>query len=90
MKRAKATRRQDLPVKENVYGAMTLAELSEAQEKEFQLTQQDIKMERTKDKKNSLESFIYETRNKVIDKTAMSDSGNQVWWITFLEKISES
>lgn len=62
MKRA---RRQDLPVCENVYGSLTLAELSEAQQKELELAQQDLLVERTKDRKNSLESYVYETRNKV-------------------------
>lgn len=44
---------------------MTLMELSQAQEKECQLAEQDIKVERTKDKKNTLEAYVYETRNKV-------------------------
>lgn len=50
---------------ENTYGGMTKAEILEAQEKEFQLTQQDRTMELTKDKKNSLESYVYEMRTKV-------------------------
>lgn len=62
MKRA---RRQDLPVSENVYGSLTFAELSEAQQKELKLVQQDLAVERTKDRKNSLESYVYDTRNKV-------------------------
>lgn len=44
---------------------MTKAELSEAQEKELQLGQQDRIMEQTKDKKNALESYVYDMRNKV-------------------------
>lgn len=44
---------------------MTMAELSEAQQKEIQLAQQDRTMEQTKDKKNALESYVYEMRNKV-------------------------
>lgn len=58
--------RQDIPVSESVHGGMTWVELSEAQTKELQLTQQDIKMERTQEKKNLLESYVYETRTKVI------------------------
>lgn len=50
---------------ENIYGGMTKAEIMEAQEKELQLTQQDRAMELTKDKKNSLESYVYEMRSKV-------------------------
>jgi heat shock 70kDa protein 4 len=52
-------------VSENVYGGMTKAEVTEAQEKERQLMQQDITMELTKDKRNSLESYVYDVRNKV-------------------------
>ncbi|KAK4491938.1 hypothetical protein RD792_002720 [Penstemon davidsonii] len=65
MRRLKAIRRQDIFIDENDYGGMTPDELSQAQEKELQLAQQDIKMERTKDKKNALESYVYETRNKI-------------------------
>ncbi|XP_068311127.1 heat shock 70 kDa protein 16-like isoform X4 [Pyrus communis] len=60
----KATRRLEIPVSESIYGGMTNAELSEAQEKELQLAQQDRIMEQTKDKKNALESYVYEMRNK--------------------------
>ncbi|KAL6990790.1 hypothetical protein U1Q18_008912 [Sarracenia purpurea var. burkii] len=67
MKKGKPIRRQDLPVSENVYGGMTKAELSQAQEKELQMVQQDIKIEQTKDKKNMLESYVYETRSKLLD-----------------------
>ncbi|KAL3850865.1 hypothetical protein ACJIZ3_012747 [Penstemon smallii] len=65
IRRLKAIRRQDIFIDENDYGGMTPDELSKAQEKELQLAQQDIKMERTKDKKNALESYVYETRNKI-------------------------
>lgn len=68
-KTGKSIRRQDLPVTENVYGGMTKEELSQAQEKELQLVQQDIKVEQTKDKKNLLESYVYETRNKVLPES---------------------
>ncbi len=44
---------------------MTKDELSEAQEKEIQLTQQDRAVELTKDRKNALESYVYDMRNKV-------------------------
>lgn len=61
----KASRRLHVPVSENIYGGMTKAEIMEAQERELQLTQQDRTMELTKDKKNSLESYVYEMRSKV-------------------------
>lgn len=44
---------------------MTNAEITEAQEKEHQLTEQDKTMELTKNKRNSLESYVYDMRNKV-------------------------
>ncbi|KAK2974814.1 hypothetical protein RJ640_005598, partial [Escallonia rubra] len=66
MIRSKALR-QDISVSENVCGAMSRAELSQAQDKELQLAQQDTKMEQTKDKKNTLESYVYETRSKILN-----------------------
>lgn len=65
MRKHKSTRRHEIPVSENIYGGMTEAELSEAQEKEIQLTQQDRTVEQTKEKKNALESYVYDMRNKV-------------------------
>lgn len=44
---------------------MTMAEISEACEKEQQLARLDRIMELTKEKKNSLESYVYEMRSKV-------------------------
>lgn len=63
----KATKRQDLPIIENAYGQMTKADFLQAQEKELQLAQQDIKIERTKEKRNTLESYVYEMRSKLFD-----------------------
>lgn len=59
------TRRLEILVSESIYGGMTEAELSDAQEKETQLAQQDRAMEQTKYKKNALESYVYDMRNKV-------------------------
>lgn len=44
---------------------MGQGELCQAKEKELKLAEQDIKMERTKERKNALEAYVYETRNKV-------------------------
>ncbi|KAK1582396.1 hypothetical protein Q3G72_014566 [Acer saccharum] len=63
----KASRRLEIPVSENVYGGMTGAELSKAQEREVQLAQQDRTIEQTKEKKNALESYVYEMRNKLFN-----------------------
>ncbi|XP_042066978.1 heat shock 70 kDa protein 16-like isoform X1 [Salvia splendens] len=67
MRRLMAVRRQNILVDENIYGGMAPDELCRAQEKELQFTQQDINMERTKEKKNALEAYVYETRNKLLD-----------------------
>lgn len=64
-RKGKLTNRQEITINESVYSDMTKADLSEAIQRELQLVQQDIKMERTKDKKNSLESYVYEMRDKV-------------------------
>ena len=47
---------------------MTMEKISEAHEKELQLAQQDRAVELTKEKKNTLESYVYETRSKVLVK----------------------
>ncbi|KAF8391557.1 hypothetical protein HHK36_023863 [Tetracentron sinense] len=67
IRKVRATRRIEIPVSENIYSGMTKAELSEAQERELQLAQQDRYMEHTKDKKNALESYVYEMRNKLLE-----------------------
>ncbi|GFP97031.1 heat shock 70 kDa protein 16 [Phtheirospermum japonicum] len=67
IRRLKAIRRQDIFIDENANGGMTQGELSQAQEKELQLAQQDINMERTKEKKNALEAYVYETRNRLLN-----------------------
>ncbi|KAL5101321.1 hypothetical protein RYX36_005648 [Vicia faba] len=63
----KADKRVHVPVSESIYGGMTNAEITEAQEKECQLTEQDKIMELTKDKRNSLESYVYDMRNKLFN-----------------------
>ncbi|GAV72932.1 HSP70 domain-containing protein [Cephalotus follicularis] len=63
----KASRRLYIPISENIYGGMTKDELIEAQEKELHLAQQDRTIEQTKEKKNALESYVYEMRNKLFN-----------------------
>uniref|UniRef100_A0A0D9WTA4 Heat shock 70 kDa protein 16 n=1 Tax=Leersia perrieri TaxID=77586 RepID=A0A0D9WTA4_9ORYZ len=60
--------RQDLPIIESIYGAMSKQELLEAQEQEQQLAYQDKLVEQTKDRKNALESYVYDTRNKLSER----------------------
>ncbi|TKY46872.1 Heat shock 70 kDa protein 16 [Spatholobus suberectus] len=63
----KANRRLNVPVNENICGGMTKAEIAEAREKELQLAQQDRIVEQTKEKKNTLESYVYDMRNKLFN-----------------------
>ncbi|TVU08560.1 hypothetical protein EJB05_41969 [Eragrostis curvula] len=64
----RSIQRQNLPIVEYIYGAMNQQELLEAQEQEQQLAYQDKLMERTKDRKNALESYVYDTRNKLSER----------------------
>jgi heat shock 70kDa protein 4 len=48
-----------------VYGGMSREDFQKAQETERQLQQQDLLMEQTRDRKNQLESYVYDIRNKV-------------------------
>ncbi|KAK2387239.1 heat shock protein 70 (Hsp 70) family protein [Trifolium repens] len=63
----KANKWITIPVNEDIYGGMTTAEISEAHDKELQLAQQDRAVELTKEKKNTLESYVYETRSKLFN-----------------------
>ncbi|GJM97671.1 hypothetical protein PR202_ga14613 [Eleusine coracana subsp. coracana] len=64
----RSIQRQNLPIIEYIYGAMSKQELLEAEEQEQQLAYQDKLMERTKDRKNALESYVYDTRNKLSER----------------------
>ncbi|KAK9074264.1 hypothetical protein SSX86_006861 [Deinandra increscens subsp. villosa] len=55
----------NLSISENLEYASTNDELREAKEKEKKLVQQDVKVEETKDQRNTLESFVYDTRSKL-------------------------
>ncbi|XP_072994402.1 heat shock 70 kDa protein 16 [Typha latifolia] len=68
IKRERESRRLDLPVKETIYGGMTKEELREGQEQERQLAYQDKLMELTKDRKNALEAYVYDIRNKLFER----------------------
>jgi heat shock protein 4 len=50
VRKSKVVKRLDIPVSESVFGGMAKAELSEAEKKEHQLVQQDLKMENAKEK----------------------------------------
>ncbi|KAH0457383.1 hypothetical protein IEQ34_012698 [Dendrobium chrysotoxum] len=51
-------------VAEVVYGALASTDLQKAVEKEFEMALQDRVMEETKDRKNAVEAYVYDMRNK--------------------------
>ncbi|PKA64524.1 Heat shock 70 kDa protein 14 [Apostasia shenzhenica] len=63
----KKVKKINVPVAEVVYGAMALADVQKAIEKEFEMALQDRVMEETKDRKNAVESYVYDMRNKLHD-----------------------
>ncbi|KAI4325286.1 hypothetical protein MLD38_030698 [Melastoma candidum] len=70
--KAEASKRKvkktNLPVTELIYGGLSRGDLQAAIEKEFEMALQDRVMEETKDKKNAVEAYVYEMRNKLNDK----------------------
>ncbi|CAH1425533.1 unnamed protein product [Lactuca virosa] len=64
----KKVKKSNIPVSEVVYGAMLPADVQKAVEKEFEMALQDRVMEETKDKKNAVEAYVYDMRNKLHDK----------------------
>ncbi|XP_060191824.1 heat shock 70 kDa protein 15-like [Lycium barbarum] len=61
----KKVKKTFVPVTKIVYGAMAAADVQKAVEKGFEMALQDHVMEETKDKKNVVESYVYDMRNKV-------------------------
>ncbi|KAG8379927.1 hypothetical protein BUALT_Bualt07G0140600 [Buddleja alternifolia] len=64
----KKVKKTNVPVSEVVYGGMSAADVQNALEKEYEMALQDRVMEETKDKKNAVESYVYDMRNKLHDK----------------------
>ncbi|KAJ0698212.1 putative Heat shock protein 70 family [Helianthus annuus] len=64
----KKVKKSNITVSEMVYGAMLAADVQKAVEKEFEMALQDRVMEETKDKKNAVEAYVYDMRNKLHDK----------------------
>ncbi|KAE9616148.1 hypothetical protein Lal_00017243 [Lupinus albus] len=64
----KKVKKTNIPVAELVYGAMSHVDVQKAVEKEFEMALQDRVMEETKDKKNAVEAYVYDMRNKLNDK----------------------
>ncbi|KVH89623.1 heat shock 70 kDa protein 16-like [Cynara cardunculus var. scolymus] len=59
-------RRQNVAVSEKFYATTTRDELRHAQETEQKLAYQDMKVEQTKEKRNTLESYVYDARSKIL------------------------
>ncbi|XP_065865950.1 heat shock 70 kDa protein 15 [Euphorbia lathyris] len=64
----KKVRKTNIPVAEIVYGGMPPDDVQKAIEKEFEMALQDRVMEETKDRKNAVEAYVYDMRNKLNDK----------------------
>ncbi|TKY64506.1 Heat shock 70 kDa protein 14 [Spatholobus suberectus] len=64
----KKVKKTNIPVAEIVYGAMVPVDVQKAVEREFEMALQDRVMEETKDKKNAVEAYVYDMRNKLNDK----------------------
>ncbi|XP_058111130.1 heat shock 70 kDa protein 14-like [Magnolia sinica] len=64
----KKVKKLNIPVAELVYGGMVPVDVQKAVEKEFEMALQDRVMEETKDKKNAVEAYVYDMRNKLHDK----------------------
>ncbi|GLJ18034.1 hypothetical protein SUGI_0318230 [Cryptomeria japonica] len=64
----KKTKKIELPLAEIIYGGLERAELQKAAEKEFEMALQDRIMEETKEKKNAVEAYVYDMRNKLYEK----------------------
>ncbi|PIN04454.1 Molecular chaperones HSP105/HSP110/SSE1, HSP70 superfamily [Handroanthus impetiginosus] len=64
----KKVKKTNVPVSEVVYGGLAAADVQKAVEKEFEMALQDRIMEETKDRKNAVEAYVYDMRNKLHDK----------------------
>ncbi|CAL5373655.1 unnamed protein product [Camellia sinensis] len=64
----KKVKKTNIPVTEHICGGMASADVQKAVEKEFEMALQDRVMEETKDKKNAVEAYVYDMRNKLHDK----------------------
>ncbi|KAF7123961.1 hypothetical protein RHSIM_Rhsim12G0198300 [Rhododendron simsii] len=67
-KEANKTKKTNIHVVERIYGGMCLADVQKATEEEFEMAVQDRVMEETKDKKNAVEAYVYDMRNKLRGK----------------------
>lgn len=61
----KKVKKTNVQVSEKVYDTLSAADLDKAKEDEYKMAFQDRVMEETKDKKNAVEAYVYDMRNKV-------------------------
>ncbi len=61
----KKDKRTNVPFREKVFGAMPWPDLQKATDSEYEMALQDWVMEETKEKKNAVEAYVYDMRNKV-------------------------
>ncbi|KAE8673465.1 Heat shock 70 kDa protein 16 [Hibiscus syriacus] len=66
-RRGRGLKRLEIPISESICNGVQRDELTKAEEKERWLMQQDLKMEQTKDRKNALEAYVYEMRDKTLN-----------------------
>ncbi|GJP56806.1 hypothetical protein CLOM_g15853 [Closterium sp. NIES-68] len=70
MVKKKKTKKTDVPIEAHLVGGLPAATLQQLVEEEFAMALQDRVMEETKEKKNAVESYVYDMRNKLHDKLA--------------------
>ncbi|CAI7879440.1 unnamed protein product [Closterium sp. NIES-54] len=70
MVKKKKTKKTDVPIEAHLVGGLPPAALQQLVEEEFAMALQDRVMEETKEKKNAVESYVYDMRNKLHDKLA--------------------
>ncbi|MCO5578136.1 hypothetical protein L7F22_031974 [Adiantum nelumboides] len=64
----KKSKRNNVPIKESPVGVLPQGDLQNAVEQEYEMALQDRVMEETKDKKNAVEAYVYDMRNKMYEK----------------------
>uniref|UniRef100_A0A0C9S4G3 TSA: Wollemia nobilis Ref_Wollemi_Transcript_13942_3262 transcribed RNA sequence n=1 Tax=Wollemia nobilis TaxID=56998 RepID=A0A0C9S4G3_9CONI len=64
----KKVKKTEIPFIETILGGLPKSDLQKAQEKEFEMALQDRIMEETKEKKNAVEAYVYDMRNKLYEK----------------------
>nr|ACN40183.1 unknown [Picea sitchensis] len=66
--RKKKVKKTEVPINEKIFGALPRADLQKATDEEFEMALQDRVMEETKEKKNAVEAYVYDMRNKLYEK----------------------